>query len=348
MAFVSPWGDAPSGQLTRGRLAVEPVESAALRDNPLGDPSTRLTPVYLPEGYDEPPERRYPVIYWLHGYTGTSLSGLNYNPWSPSLPEAMDAAIASTGRSAILVLVDGFTRFGGSQYVNSSFNGRYEDYVVSDVVGYVDARFRTIPRAEARGVAGKSSGGYGSLVLGMRHPDVFGAVGSVSGDAYFELCYKTDFPRLLGQIAKHGGVRQLLDAFLAAPKKRGDTIAALNVAAMAMAYSPNPASELGFDLPFDTYSGELRLEVWERWEDADPVYLAERYASNLRQLRLLYFEAGTSDEYHLQYGARILHHRLERLDVPHEHVEFDDGHMNVNYRYAGTLGRVLDALEAHA
>jgi enterochelin esterase family protein len=317
------------------------LHSPALEGNALGDPAARYTPVYLPHDYDAESPRRFPVVYWLHGYTGTAFGGLSWRPWEPSLPEVMDRAVTQAGRSAILVLVDGFTRYGGSQYVNSSLNGRYEDYVVRDVVSWVDARYRTIAEPAGRAVAGKSSGGYGALVLGMRHPEVFGALASVSGDAYFELGYKPDFPKLLAQIAKHGGIQEFLEAFVAKTRKSGDEIGAMNMAAMAMAYSPHPQSPWGFDLPFDTYSGELIPEVWARWEAADPVTLAAEHADDLRRLRLVYFECGTRDEFNLQYGARILHRRLEALGVPHEHVEFDDGHMGISYRYEAVLGRLL-------
>jgi enterochelin esterase family protein len=329
----------------QGRVVLEALPSQALEGNPLGDPSTRVTPVYLPPSYDTS-SARYPVVYWLHGFSGTGLGGLNASPWSPNLPEVMDQARAIAGRDAILVLVDGFTRYGGSQYRNSIYNGRYEDYVVQDVVAFVDERYRTLAEPGARGIAGKSSGGYGALVLGMRHPDVFGGVAAMSADASFDLCYRPDFPKLISQAEKYGGVEPFLDAFLAMKKKSGDAFAAINVAAMAMAYSPNPYEPLGFELPFDLYTAELIPYVWEKWEAADPVFLVEQHADNLRRLRLLSFECGTRDEYHLQYGARLLHRRLERLGIPHEYVEFEDGHMGTSYRYAEPLSRLLSALDS--
>lgn len=332
----------------QSRLQVELIHSPALEGNRLGDPATRHTVVCLPPEYDaQPPRsaRRFPVVYWLHGFTGTAYSGLSWRPWEPSLPEVWDRALKQTGTPAILVLVDGFTRYGGSQYLNSSYNGSYEDYTVGDVVRYVDTHFRTIAAPAGRAVAGKSSGGYGALVLGMRHPDVYGALASVSGDCYFELCYRPDFPKALAQIARSGGVQEFLDDFSATQKKSGDAIGALNsVFAMAMAYSPNPDSPHGFDLPFDKYSGELRPEVWARWEACDPITLAVQYADSLRQLKLVYFEAGLRDEYNLQYGARVLHRRLDALGVPHEHEEFDDGHGGISYRYDVTFARLLRAL----
>jgi enterochelin esterase family protein len=330
----------------RGSIVVETIDSPALRGNRQGDPAQRATPVYLPPSYGRDQMRRYPTIYWLPGFTGTGLGALSYDPWLPSIPESMDRAIADGAPEAIVVIVDGFTRFGGSQYLNSAANGQYEDYVVEDVVGQVDARFRTVPRPEARGIAGKSSGGYGAFVLAMRHPETFGAVSSHSGDAYFELCYKSDFPKLLNAAARHGhDVDAFLSAFLALEKKTGDAVAAASIAAMAMAYSPNPNRPPYFyDLPFDSYTGELDPTVWERWQLWDPVNLVAHYADALRSLRILFFECGTRDEYQLQYGARILARRLDALRVPYRHEEFDDTHSRTNYRYPAGLARLSHAL----
>lgn len=351
MSLAEPWSYPPVQGVPQGKVEVALLPSAALEGNPLGDPAVRHTPVRLPAEYDADPVRRYPVIYWLHGFTGTALSGLSWRPWEPSVTEMMDRASKSAGRDAILVLVDGFSRYGGSQYVNSSFNGRYEDYVVQDVVRYVDSHYRTMASPEGRALAGKSSGGYGAMYLAMRHPDVFGALASVSGDCYFELCFQPDIPKALEQIMRHGGglegARRFLEAFLAAPKKSGDAIAALSsVFAMAMAYSPNPHSPLGFDLPFDPDTGELKPDVWARWEPFDPANLALRSGENLRKLWLVYLECGTRDDFCLQYGARILSQRLTGLGIPHEHVEFDDTHGGINYRYEVVFRRLLEAFPA--
>jgi enterochelin esterase family protein len=328
-----------------GTVVIQQVPLERLKDNPLNDPWVRELPIYIPPGYEQETQRRYPVVYWLHGFTNTALTALNCSPWAPNLPQAAEAAILEDHAPPfILIMVDGFTRYGGSQFVNSSATGQYEDALVLDLVPYVDRTFRTLAGRDHRGLDGHSSGGYGALVLGMRHPDVFGGVAAHSPDAYFELCYKPDFPKLLGTLAKHGGLQGFLRAFLEMPKKTGEALGALNVAAMAMAYSPNPASPDGFDLPFDPHTGELRADVWQRWEAHDPVVLAPRHAEALRSLKLLYFECGTRDEYHLQYGARILAQRLRGAGVPHEHQEFDDGHGGISYRYRESLGRLARAL----
>lgn len=328
---------------SRGTVVIETFSSAALKGNPLGDPNVREVPIYLPPSYASDPRRRYPVIYWLHGFTGIGLSAINRSLWIPSLPELMDRVINDGAPEAMLVMPDGSTRYGGSQYLNSPATGRYEDYVITELVPYVDRTYRTKAAAGHRGVAGKSSGGYGALVLAMRNPEVFGGVASHSGDAYFESCYKPFFWKALNVINKHGGVREFLRAFDAMPKKQRDAGEALTIlVAMAMAYSAH--EDGSFDLPVDVRTGEMRDEVWARWLKWDPVYMAERHADALRGMKVVYFECGTKDEWYLHYGARVLHRRLENLGIRHEHQEFDDDHGSINYRYVESLQRLAQAL----
>jgi S-formylglutathione hydrolase FrmB len=328
----------------RGTVVVESFESPALRDNPLGDPSTRQVPIYLPPGYEAESDRRYPVIYWLHGFTGYGLRAMQVNPWVLSLPECMERAIDAGAPPAILVMADGWTRFGGAQFLNSEANGRYEDSIVRDLVPFVDGRYRTLADAAHRGVNGKSSGGYGALVLGMRNSDVFGALASHSGDSGFEYCYQPDFVPTQRALEKAGGVDAFLDHFLTLSKK-SEAIQALNIVAMAMAYSANPSSgKYRVDLPFDLYSGEVRPDIWDRWLQLDPVRIADTHADVLRRMKLVYFECGLRDQFSLLLGNRMLHRRLEALAVPHEYQEFDDNHSDVNYRYPESLSRLARAL----
>lgn len=328
----------------RGRVVVEEVESRVLAGNPLGDSPVRRVPVYLPPSYDAEPDRRYPVVFFLVGFTGKSLTPLNVDPWQPNLPERLDALIAGGMGELIVVVPDCFTRYGGSQYINSPAVGRYEDHVVQELVPWMDARFRTRP--DRRGVLGKSSGGYGALVLAMRHPEAFHAVACHSGDMYFEYCYKPDFPRALNAFQRAGGPETWWRRFLEKPKKSGEDFPALNTLAMAACYSPNPEAPLGVDWPFDLETGRLREEVWARWLEHDPVYLVDRYADALRRLRLLYLDCGTRDEFNLHFGARIFARRLQELGIPYEHQEFDDGHGGTSYRYDVSFPRLARALEA--
>jgi enterochelin esterase family protein len=307
-------------------------QSDVLKNNPLDDPHIRDLFVYLPPGYDET-DAAYPAVYCLTGFTGRGKMLLNDNAFTPNLAERMDKLIAAgTVRPMIVVMPNCFTHYGGSQYINSTATGRYEDYLIEEVVPFVDENFRTINARAARAVMGKSSGGYGSLIMALRHADVFGLVCSTASDAYFEYCYPMDFPKAFRTIK--GDPKKFMREFWATEKQNKDDHAALNTIGMAACYSPNGTD---FDLPFDLETGELREEVWKRWLEHDPVRLAERYAQNLRSLKLLYLDAGTRDEFNLDIGAKILSAKLTELDVPHIHEEFDDAHFNISYRYDRSL-----------
>jgi enterochelin esterase family protein len=244
----------------------------------------------------------------------------------------------------ICVLPDCFTRLGGSQYVNSSATGRYEDYLISEIVPHVDSVLRTLPSRDHRGVIGKSSGGYGAMVLSMRHPDVFGAFGSHAGDAYFAYCYLPDFVKFALGLERHGGVEGFLRHFDSLPKKTKEAMEVLNILAMAACYSPNPAAPMGIDLPVTLPAAEIRGEVWNRWIEQDPVHMAKLHADALRSMKLIYVDAGLRDEFNLQMGARIFCSRLDALNVPYVYEEFDDGHMGINYRYDRSLTELARVL----
>lgn len=323
------------------RIVYESITSEVLKDNPLGDPHTRILPIYLPPGYDDS-ERRYPVVWMLAGFTGRGQMLLNDNLWTPTIQQQLDALIAAGMPPLIMALPDCATRYGGSQYINSTATGRYEDHLIQELVPFVDARYRTLADARHRAVMGKSSGGYGALVNAMRHPDVFSAVACHSGDMYFEFCYKPDFPKFLNRIARNDrDPRAFFEEFLAKKKKSGSDFEALNILAMAACYSPNPeAPGLPIDFPVDLYTGEVQDEVWARWLKHDPIELAASHAGELQQLRYIYIDCGTRDEYNLHYGARILAQRLTRLGIAFDHEEFDDDHRSTWYRYDVSLPKL--------
>jgi enterochelin esterase family protein len=319
------------------------LESHVLADNPLGDPANRRLPIILPPDY-ETSNRRYPVIVGLTGFTGKGIMLLNEDSWQPNLEQRLERLYAAGMPHAIFVLPDCFTRYGGSQYINSAATGRYEDYVIEEIIPYVDAHYRTIAAPEGRGVFGKSSGGYGSMILGMRHPDVFGALACHSGDMFFELCYGLDFPKFCNSINKAGGVEAFWEQFAAQVKKKSSDFAALNILAMAACYSPDASAPLGIGLPVDLHTCERIPEVWARWLEWDPAELLDRYGENLRKLRLLFMDCGTQDEFSLHYGARLMAKRLAARGIAFEHEEFDDTHMNIQYRYDVSLPKIAHAL----
>jgi enterochelin esterase family protein len=325
----------------RYHVVVESLDSPALAGNPLGDPSRRDLHLLLPEGHDA--RRSTPLVLMLAGFSGTGRMALNEDPWAEGLKQRVER-LAGEGRLGpmIYALPDCFTRYGGSQYLDSSATGRYQTYVVRELVAAVQQRF-AISRI---GVVGKSSGGYGALVLAMRHPEVFSAVAAHAADMAFEYAYVPDFPKLVRAAWRHGGLSGFLEHFAASQKKRGKLMDAMNVVAMAACYSPDERSPLGFDLPFDLYSGAILPDVWARWLEKDPVRMLDepRHVEALRRMRLVFVDAGTQDEYSLDLGARMFSARLRQQGVEHRHEEFDDGHMGVSYRYDVSLPLLWNAL----
>ena len=323
---------------TAGTVISLRHESKVLKENPLGDKFVRNVYVYLPFGY-ETSGIDYPTVYCLTGFTSRGKTLLNDSAFAPNLAERMDRLIeAGTIRPMIAVMPDCFTYYGGSQYINSAATGRYEDYLTLEIVPYIDGLFRTRRERNARAVIGKSSGGYGSLIMGLRHADIFGLVGATSGDAYFEHCYLGDIPKAFRAIK--GDPKAFIERFWREEKKRKDDFPALNIIAMSACYSPNGTN---FDLPFDLQTGAIRSDVWSRWIEHDPVRLVEKHVENLKSLRLLYLDAGTRDEFGLDIGARILSNRLKENGIDHIHEEFDDGHFNISYRY----DRALELISKH-
>jgi enterochelin esterase family protein len=346
---VRPLSDATQAPVPRGTVLLEDFTSELLRGNPLGDPHVRCVPVYLPPGYEKPENAsvRYPVIVLLTGYSSRGVTLLNDQPWQPNIARRMDRLIAAGAAPAILVMPDGFTRYGGSQYIDSAATGAYESHVVGELIPWLDRSFRTRAEPAGRAVMGKSSGGYGALVLGMRHADVFGAVVSHSGDMYFEYGYLPDFPKTASVISAAGGLEKFVAAFDAAPAKPRDWATAMNIVAMASCYSPDPGERAGFALPFDEKTGELRRDVFDRWLEHDPVRMIERHEEALRSLRLLWFDCGRRDEFNLHLGARIFAARLTAKGIPHTYDEFDAGHFDITWRYDLSLKTVTGTLSHH-
>jgi enterochelin esterase-like enzyme len=326
-----------------GRIVVHRFESKVLKSNPLKDPYIRDVTVYLPPGYIRSYSKGYISAFGLVGFGGTGRMMFNVDPLHEPLDHRIDRLVSS-GRCGpmIIIMVDCFTRLGGNQYINSSATGRYEDYVIDEIVPFIEAEYNVALRA----VWGKSSGGYASIVLGMRHPEVFSALADHSGDSMFEYCYLQDFPKAIEAFRAVGGPKKWLERFWDYPEKRqGRYHETLNTLAMAAHYSPNPRSRgLGIDFPFDLETGEFKEKVWKRWLQWDPVRMVEKYKDNLKKLKLIYLDCGTKDEFNLQIGARVLHSKLNEMGIRHRYEEFEDGHMNIQYRYDVSLPLIYKAL----
>jgi S-formylglutathione hydrolase FrmB len=338
---MGPWTAEP-----RGRFDERSITSQALAGNPLGDPAERPLYVYLPPGYDQETQRRYPVIYLIQGFTGQVDMWWNRAALRPTLPERMDELFASgTCPPALVVMVDAWTSLGGSQFLNSPATGRYLDYLCDDVTAFVDASYRTIPDRDHRALTGKSSGGYGAMAVPMLRPDIFGALATHCGDALFEACYLREFPIVARQLRDRyeGSYERFWADFRSrvpfTVEHDGEMV---DVWAMSACYSAEPDGTV--TLPFDPGTGRLRDDVWQRWLDHDPVRMAPRCGEALRSMRGIYIDAGTRDEYFLDLGARAFADELDKLEVEYSFELFDAGHMAIEYRYPKALAYLAERL----
>ena len=319
--------------------------SDALRGNPLGDPHERPLHVWAPT--DD--SRRYPTVYVIQGMAGMADAWFNVAAWSPSYPDL----IAALDPEAVVVLVDAFTAVGGSQFLDSPGIGNYHTYLCDELVPYVDANFPTLAAPEHRGIQGKSSGGYGSMITPLLRPDLFGGLATHAGDSLFEVGYSRDFaPAARALREQYGGS---YDAFWADFRSGRPVLSApsdevlVNTYAMAAAYSARPDGSV--ELPFDIETGELIPEVWARWLRFDPVLLAreDSHRETLRNLRAIWIDAGRADEYHLELGAIAFHREVVAAGVPEDRVHFElfEGkHSGLTWRYPLSLAFLVDRLSS--
>ncbi len=331
--------DLPQGEVRR----LE-IDSRALAGNMLGDPARRELPVYLPPGFKS--GDRPPLLVDLVGFTGSGQSHVNWKNFGENAPERLDRLIGEGKMPPVAVAFpDCFSRLGGNQYINSVSIGRYEDYLLGEVVPLVEKQLGVGGQGR-RGVFGKSSGGYGAIVHAMRHADVWSAAACHSGDMAFELCYLVDLPKVLTELAlRHGGsIERFIHYFESALKPGEKDMLVLNFIAMAASYDPDPSQFLGIRLPCDPVTAELIAERWANWRAHDPVNMVEASAPNLRGMKALYIDCGDHDQFNLLFGARQLNRALTRLGIAHRYEEFPDDHSSVDYRMDESLPFLTRAL----
>jgi S-formylglutathione hydrolase FrmB len=339
-----PW----SSELA-GRLHQETIDSALLKDNPLGDPHVRPLWVYTPPGYDDSGERRYPVIYVIQGYAGHVGMWANRTPFRQPFLETADAVFASgQAPGCILVYVDAWTAYGGSQFVDSVGTGRYHSYLCDEVVPWVDARFRTIDAPASRGIAGKSSGGFGAMITPMLRPDLFGALATHAGDALYEYCYLNEFAKSARALRDFDHDIQKWWADFngrTAFTNEHDLLLVLILGCTA-AFSPAPDGTP--QLPFDPRTGEIIPDRWERWLAWDPIRMIDRYADALRSQRAIWIDAGRADEWFLDLGAEAFRAGLSRIGVPDDRIHFEligGKHGGMDHRYPLAVSWLANRLE---
>ncbi|MBO0795606.1 MAG: enterochelin esterase [Ktedonobacteraceae bacterium] len=337
----------PWSKEMRGRFDEALFESDVLKDNRLGDPYQRPLWIYLPPGYDDDPGRRYPSVYMIQGFTGQLDMWHNRAPFRKNFPELADDLFANgEAPPCIVVWVDCWTSLGGSQFVDSPATGRYHTYLCDEIVPWVDGHYRTLPQREHRGIAGKSSGGYGAMITPMLRPDLWGGLATHAGDSLFETCYLPMFRESVRFLRERygGSFERFFEDFRSRPafSRPGDDFL-LNDYAMAACYSADEDGTI--HLPYDLDTGELIPEVWQRWLYWDPVRMVPAHAEDLRSMRAIYIDAGRRDQFYLDLGAEAFRRALAQIGVTDVFFElFDATHSAIEYRYPLSLRYLAERL----
>lgn len=329
--------DNPSEPLPdfKSQLKEYTVHSAALVGNAFNDPVDRKVMVYTPPGYDPNGEKRYPVVYLLHGLPLSDSTFISPEVWTgvsevPDFrPEGFTAWIDSLiAREKIipmiLVMPETKTKYGFCFYTNSILQGNYEDYITRDLVDYIDANFKTNATRDGRAVIGHSQGGYGAMRMGLLHADVFSVVASHSGILYFD-GLKAGTPFIIAENPNgmmgpdHGGPMTRITY------------------GMAAAWSPNLQNPpYWVDLPFLYPSGQNIPAVWNRWLENDPYTLLDTHSGDLSSLRGLYFDCGIQDGWYSL--SQSYDQALTSRGIPHTFESFTGTH------FSKLISRVENAL----
>jgi S-formylglutathione hydrolase FrmB len=331
-----------SNRFPHGTLHRFSFDSQVLQANPLGDPARRDLFVYTPPGYSGGPA---PLLADLPGFNSCGPDHVARKGIGENVPERLDRLIGE-GRMppTVVVFADCMTALGGNQYINSAGTGRYADYLVEEVVPFVEREFGC-GGPDRRGVFGKSSGGFGALWHLMHYPQFWSAASCTSGDMDFEIVYKPGIYAALDVLAKWDySIERFFEHFENANKVTPQERGCRMHLALAAHYDPEPTAFRGIRLPCDPRTAEFDPERWANWLRHDPVLAAERHVPALRKAKALWIDCGSRDQYFLHYGARRLSKLLRRLEVPHVHEEFDDEHLDVDYRMDRFLPYLAHAL----
>jgi len=297
------------------------IHGAALEGNLEGDAVDRDAIVFLPPSYEKNKKRHYPVVYALHGYS------IGAEQWSHEIhvPQTVEGAFAKGAREVIVVLPDSKTVYFGSMYSNSATTGDFENYIARDVVAYMDAHYRTIPNRQSRGLVGHSMGGYGASRIGMKHPEVFGALYIMS-------------PCCMSPMAGGGPgpADQMKERAIASEKKVADAKSPADLAAQspgfaaaqyatAAAWAPDPKNPpLYFDLP--TKDGAPVPEIVAKFTANSPLAFVDQYIGNLKQYRAIAMDVGDQDG--LRFDATKLHTVFDNYGIANSFEIYSGTHVS--------------------
>jgi len=305
-------------QIGKGAVQRIKIDSKLLKGNLSGDSASRSVSVYLPAGYGSNPKKHYPVVYFLHGYTDDDAKFYGFKKHWMVLPPILDTLFAQDpAHEMIVVTPDAYTLFQGSMYSNSVTTGNWEDFVARELVAYIDSHYRTIAKKESRGLCGHSMGGYGSLRIGEKNPDVFSTVYLLSP------CCLNSGPALTEPLPAaylRADSIKTTDAF-----QKADFFTKV-LFASAAAWSPNPANP-PFYLDLPVKDGVLQSQVLQKWDANRPLNSLDQYIYNIRELKAIGFDAGNKDAA-IAGSIKTLDKELSKYKVQHFFEIYEGDHIN--------------------
>jgi S-formylglutathione hydrolase len=301
----------------KGSVERIKVHGKGLEGNLEGDSPDRDVSIYLPPSYKKDTKRRYPVVYFLHGFTDDDARWYGFQQHWINLPRIVDSVLLAGGaKEMIIVTPNAYTRYQGSMYSNSVTTGNWEDYVAKELVAYMDVHYRTLPGAASRGLAGHSMGGYGTMRIGQKYPDTFSSLYLLSPCCMMP---GNNVPQQPQALAKVEAIKTIADF------EKADFFTKATFASAA-AWSPNPANApLFVDLPVK--DGQLQPLVQAKWAANMPLATLDQHIFNIQKLRALAFDAGDKDA---QIAASIkeLDRALTTYGVKHTYEEYEGDHIN--------------------
>jgi len=304
---------AQSHQGTKERIKVY---SHAIEGNLMGDPAERDVTVYLPPSYNSQPDKRFPVLYMLHGFTDSDSKWFGWEDHWINLHEVLDASLREgLSKEMIVVMPNAYNSFKGSMYSSSVTIGDWETFIARELVSYMDSHYRTIPETTSRGLAGHSMGGYGTIRLGMKFPEVWSAIYFMSPCCMDGTMLDTD-PDLMKSVEAIHSPDQL--------ESTGFPVIA--TLALAAAWAPDPENPPFYlDLPFA--NGEVLPEIAAKFSANRTLYVIDQYVYNLKKLKAIGMEAGLQDS-GISESTRKLHELLNAYDIPHQYESYEGDHLN--------------------
>jgi len=291
------------------------VYSEAIEGNLIGDSAERDVTVYLPPSYQSNPDSRFPVLYMLHGFTDTDSQWFGWEDHWINLKDVIDQTLAEgLSREIIVVMPNAYNRYKGSMYSSSVTIGDWETFVVKELVDYIDANYRTLANVKSRGLAGHSMGGYGTIRLGMKNPDVFSSIYMLS-----PCCMD-------GGVTTNKELMEKIESFTTLDQLEDASFFEIATLATSAAFAPNPDNPPFYlDLPFA--DGEVRQVIAYKIAANRTLYTIEQYIPNLKKLEAIGMDAGLQDQ-GISESTKKLHGLLEAYQISHEYESYEGDHLN--------------------